>query len=85
MWKLSLGYWATCKGDAKSNIAYCSKQDQNPAIFGEPNMKVGTKEYKHSHREEQNEAFIKRLNECGNAQTFAVRYPAQFAHQCNGI
>lgn len=67
MWRLSAGHWETCKGDAKSNIAYCSKQDQNPAIFGTPNTKALSKEKPSGHKEDQNEALQRKLDECGNA------------------
>ena len=43
--------WETCKGDAKSNIAYCCKQG-NYQTFGEPNTRANSKETPSGHKED---------------------------------
>ena len=48
-------------------------------MFGTPNLKAGSKERPSGHKEEQEDSFKQRLQECGNAQTFAATYPKQFA------
>ena len=42
-------------------------------------MLVGTKK-RYDGTKDRNEELNKKLDECGNAQTFAMKYPAQFAH-----